>query len=187
MNGGAREDLSGLQLAETMPTYVESHRPCCARDDKQVRGARWVKMKRHESSSRVSRPAMVRFTYSDTPRGTLVLACNRVLWIGLDGRMAWLKLPVDTAMQACHVAGRHLSSSSAAYRGAAQVRPAVAGGVRWGPESFGGVTKVQLVPRKEALLTHPTCSNTGLLFAVYKYNPGRSSLPVVLVGSTLSL
>lgn len=101
--------------------------------------------RRDERSSRVSRPAMVRFTYSDTPRGTLVLACNRVLWIRLDSRMAWLKLPVDTARQGkpVIVAGRHLSSSSAAYRRAEQVRPAVAGGVRWGPESFGGVTKVQ--------------------------------------------
>lgn len=55
--------------------------------------------RRDERSSRVSRPAMVRFTYSDTPRGTLVLACNRVLWIRLDSRMVWLKLPVDTARQ----------------------------------------------------------------------------------------
>jgi hypothetical protein len=29
--------LSGLQLAETMPTYVESHRPCCAREYGEAR------------------------------------------------------------------------------------------------------------------------------------------------------
>lgn len=32
----ARTVLSEVQLAETMPTYIESHRSCCARNDKQV-------------------------------------------------------------------------------------------------------------------------------------------------------
>lgn len=36
---GARAVLSEVQLAETMPTYIESHRSCCARNDKQVLGA----------------------------------------------------------------------------------------------------------------------------------------------------
>lgn len=33
------EVLSELQLAETMPTYIESHRSCCAPNDKQAPGA----------------------------------------------------------------------------------------------------------------------------------------------------
>lgn len=85
-----------------------------------------------------------------------------------------------------HGVARHPSSSSAAYPGAAQVRAGdgwYQGGVE---ENFGGVITV---PRKEALgpcllcpvqahiASHPTCSNTGMPFAVYKNNPGRSFLP----------
>lgn len=69
------------------------------------------------------------------------------------------------------------AAAAAARRGAASWRRQVQGGVE---ENFGGVLK----DLGSHIPSHPTCSNTGLPFAVYKNNPGRSLLPVM--GSTAS-